>query len=503
MSRLLLSTLFLLAAVPALLLRAAGPDASSRRKEARHHFERGHFARAAALLEEELPLVEERAGPSDLETLKVLDELATAYRALGKTKRSERVLTEMRRRRRPEVADLGLMAAAFARARRLDDAREELRQALALAPDNPHLHVQFAEYCQKAGDAETAARHLDKAAALGREDYHLLVRLSGVYRAAGLAPQASEALERAMEVCPECVDAYLELGYTTEQPAEAESLFQTALKLDPDDPQNARHMAAFYARQGRWADAQKMTLRAFDLASDKGPAEIFVVLSHLAPIYGRDADLALRALELAQKSASLDLFLAMSWPLQRAGDTRNASVLKVLHDAVLPILERSASASSRTWMHLGSMATRIGEPASAESHFLRALSLDPENADAAILLIRARRELGGDEGVEELCDRALSALRRENREGGSDEANLKELLLTAYRHESRRDERRTEDAFRKIGQFIEDRRPTSMTVLAMDELARHYRRTGRLGEAAAMDEKSAELQSRRGTARRQ
>jgi tetratricopeptide (TPR) repeat protein len=360
----------LLLLLAALAAGPAFPDGpASLREQARLSFKRGDFARAAALLEEELPLAERRAGASGRETLEVLGELAQAYQGLGKDRLVEESLSRLRSRRRPEAGDVTLTAEVLLRLGRHDEAFRETRRALELDPDNArslmllgHLHLVREKPAE-------AVPHLEKAAAL-QEDYGILMQLATAYQKAGRPREANETATRAVALCPTCAEAFLSLGYNTPV-EEAEPAFKKALELDPDNAQMLRHLGSYYSRQGRTREAEEAYLRAWDLARKAGPLEVYEVVRHMTGIY-------------------------------RTPDKKRE--LEGLYDAALE-LTRQLPNDPRPWLLAGNLASWLHRKgAEAEGHYLRALELgDVSNAAHRLTPIyRASGRIKEAEALEKL-----------------------------------------------------------------------------------------------------
>jgi tetratricopeptide (TPR) repeat protein len=131
------------------------------------------------------------------------------------------------------------LGVAYAKQRKFTEAERNLRQAVALQPDNYLAHYYYAYGLSRQGmDAEQAVNAYDPAAAR-------------VMRA---------ELNRAIELAPTFPESYRLLAFvnlvTGEQLAEAAALLKRALVLAPNRPDLSYMLAEVYMRKGEPAEAR-------------------------------------------------------------------------------------------------------------------------------------------------------------------------------------------------------------------------------------------------------
>ena len=191
----------------------------------------------------------------------------------------------------------GLKALEYVRRHNKEDnllARQEVVEAIALAPDNPNLYVLLAEtHLQDIWFGSTvspiisfaqATNNLNNAFALDRNnsDAHLI--LGELYLLKGQHKKAIAAEELAVALNPNGADAYCQLAFTLHlsgRSEEAIDIFKKAIRLNPIPPSYYFHMFGWaYRAVGRFEEA----IDAFKKAIDYEPTNIFAHMG-LAAVY--------------------------------------------------------------------------------------------------------------------------------------------------------------------------------------------------------------------------
>jgi len=191
----------------------------------------------------------------------------------------------------------GLKALEYVRRHNKEDnllARQEVVEAIALAPDNPNLYVLLAEtHLQDIWFGSTASpiisfaqatNNLNNAFALDRNnsDAHLI--LGELYLLKGQHKKAIAAEELAVALNPNGADAYCQLAFTLHlsgRSEEAIDIFKKAIRLNPIPPSYYFHMFGWaYRAVGRFEEA----IDAFKKAIDSEPTNIFAHMG-LAAVY--------------------------------------------------------------------------------------------------------------------------------------------------------------------------------------------------------------------------
>lgn len=142
--------------------------------------------------------------------------------------------------RRPSVGAMIRRAECFMEVARYDLAAEELKRALAIAPDNAYALSELGTALWKLGRFGEAESALGEALALSPENRRALLHRSVMFVAMGRHVEAELGLIDAIRMNPEMADGYLHYGalmLKTKHLAKAERLLRHALALRPDDDQ--------------------------------------------------------------------------------------------------------------------------------------------------------------------------------------------------------------------------------------------------------------------------
>jgi adenylate cyclase len=209
----------------------------------------------------------------------------------------EQARLRLRGRSNLEAYMKGLKALEYTRRHNKEDnllARQEVVEAVALAPDNPNLYVLLAEtHLQDIWFGSVASpiisfaqatNNLNKAFALDKNnsDAHLI--LGELYLLKGQHEEAIAAEEMAVALNPNGADAYAQLAFTLHlsgRSEEAIDIFKKAIRLNPIPPSYYFHMFGWaYRAVGRFEEA----IDAFKKAIDREPTNIFAHIG-LAAVY--------------------------------------------------------------------------------------------------------------------------------------------------------------------------------------------------------------------------
>lgn len=218
-------------------------------------------------------------------------------------------------------------------------------------------------------------------------------------RRSGRAEEAVETLESLAQARPSNPAAHISLGDALrglERYDEASKAYDRAIALyrEPLPPQ----WIAFFARgisherSGRWPEAEADLRKALELRPDQPQ-----VLNYLGYSLVEKGVKLEEALELIEKAVAEDPYSghivdSLGWALYRMGD----------YPGAVEQLERAAELLSRDPVindHLGDAYWAVDRKIEAEFQWRRALSLDPEEAEAE--RIRRKLEIGLDAVLEE------------------------------------------------------------------------------------------------------
>lgn len=301
-------------------------------------------------------------------------------------------------------------------ARDFERAVTELRPVLARDRDNRAALVDLARALGELGRHEEASQAARRALAVAPDDPELHLTLAGLEAARGRPEAALSALDTALALDPRSVDAKVEkarvllrldedTGDTGDGPRRAEAIALLGQALE-EDPDHGRAQVA-------WADAVEVERGDLDAAAARlrevtarQPflAEGWRALGRVLERRGRteEAEECYReGLRRQPRDPGLQALLGLL--LAERGDAEEAT----------PLLEAAAESavSALPQVHdgLAAVAVARGEWARAETEARRAVELAPEMASAWNHLAVALEELGRTEEALAAYDRALAA----------------------------------------------------------------------------------------------
>jgi tetratricopeptide (TPR) repeat protein len=172
-----------------------------------------------------------------------------------------------------DVEQFLAMAVEAASEGRARDARQLVRRALSLNPDHPRVQLHWA--VELIDQPQQARYHLRRAAELGRGDptieYQVacvLLDLGDVDAARLLARRARRHVDGEFRFLPGLVNLTGRLADASGQDEVAERALGLAFELDPEMAWHGRTLAQFLYRQGRDAEALRVTRAALLRAPD-------------------------------------------------------------------------------------------------------------------------------------------------------------------------------------------------------------------------------------------
>jgi tetratricopeptide (TPR) repeat protein len=172
-----------------------------------------------------------------------------------------------------DVEQFLAMAVEAASEGRARDARQLVRRALSLNPDHPRVQLHWA--VELIDQPQQARYHLRRAAELGRGDpaieYQVacvLLDLGDVDAARLLARRARRHVDGEFRFLPGLVNLTGRLADASGQDDVAERALGLAFELEPEMAWHGRTLAQFLYRQGRDAEALRVTRAALLRAPD-------------------------------------------------------------------------------------------------------------------------------------------------------------------------------------------------------------------------------------------
>lgn len=158
---------------------------------------------------------------------------------------------------------LHLLGMAERRNGRTEASRQAFEAALALAPDNPEVHKQYAGLLNDLGEILAARDHYRRTVELRPTDAEAWLQLSLAEHATGSPARAREAVETVVRVAPDNAHAWTMLGWSRHADGDGEAAaeaFEKALALQPNDPLVVRALAELETDRG--GDALALFARA-------------------------------------------------------------------------------------------------------------------------------------------------------------------------------------------------------------------------------------------------
>jgi tetratricopeptide (TPR) repeat protein len=258
-----------------------------------------------------------------------------------------------------------------------DQARQTYEQALALAPDDIFLHLNFVEFLEAGG-------YLAQAIAEARRCCELVPQLPGVYYhtatllvRAGNITEAAEYFSRAIAIRNDYVEALNGMGEilaNQQKTAGAVDWFKRAIRADPDYVETYLNLGFLQQYEGEVEAAMASYQQAANLEPE-GPADYFNRANVAAALYQWDEVIAcLRAAikarpEFWQARYQLGIQLAAKGDAQEA-QAQFSEAIRYRPDFVQAHLD------------LGTALATQGKTNQALAEFRTVLQLDPANTSA-------------------------------------------------------------------------------------------------------------------------
>ena len=234
----------------------------------------------------------------------------------------------------------------------------------------------------------------------------------------GQLEEAAAAYEKALSLLPANAIAHYNLGVTYKKLGrlkEAEHNFREAVALQPTALLHQAAMAEVLVAQGRIDEAEVYARKALELEPENPDCHLW-----LAEIASRKPDLA-ETLEHLKQAARLD-------PADVDIQRHLAELLLRMDrsEEAVPFCRRwveGEPSSDRAYQALGTCLFSLGHYKTARTNFIRALKINPRNAEARLNLAWTHRRLRHD-------DAAVEELRRVARgHPGTPEAREAERFL--------------------------------------------------------------------------
>ena len=222
----------------------------------------------------------------------------------------------------------------------LDMAAEEFQRAVELDPEFALGWVAIAEVSSLQNSystldfvtsVERQQAAVDRALALDDELGEAWLSLALLKTVIDQPAEAESAFQRAIKLAPGYATAYhwyaMNVARTPRRRAEAAQLLQKALELDPLSSVIRTRLGATYQDMGQYDQAENQLRQVLEL--DPGFASAYVTLSNLKERQGKFAE----AVMLKKEAAALDpgnpnTIAAQVWPYLHMGDTSRIAALR-------------------------------------------------------------------------------------------------------------------------------------------------------------------------------
>jgi tetratricopeptide (TPR) repeat protein len=150
-----------------------------------------------------------------------------------------------------------LLALAYLKLDRRDDALASLKEAIRLRPDFAKAHYDLGVAYYETGDFTNAAGSFEEAIRIN-PDFDALVALGKTYQHSGLYLKAVDVLRKATLIRPDAIDAKTALGVAlimAAQPEDAAKALQEAIRLSPQSAFAHATLGQAYRLMGKFQEA--------------------------------------------------------------------------------------------------------------------------------------------------------------------------------------------------------------------------------------------------------
>ena len=394
-------------------------------REAIEHHRQGRLADAETAYREALT-----ANPVDAEALR---GLAVVRRALGDLAESATLIAAAHEQQ-PEQANLLLMLGAVRFEQGdVEAARIAYEKALALDPNLAGAHTAIGHIAMMQGKPELADQHFRTALRV-EEDPQALNGLGTLALNRGDAETGVKYFTRAADLAPNDAPIAFGLGRAfaaRNMLAFAEQSLRKALSLRPGMPQASGALGQLLIQDKRVAEAEPyfQALRGiagFELAHELGLGDVARMQGRLEDAVGFYE----RALRVRPEHEAG--FEALLWSLGKLG--RSGELLALLDQRIADFPEQPRWRATRARIQASS-----GHPAKAVADWQRLHEMEPQNAEVALELVRARERNGEFDEAAKLAEASvvlaannpeLTLVRARARLRKGDPAAARELLST-------------------------------------------------------------------------
>lgn len=151
-----------------------------------------------------------------------------------------------------------LLALAYLKLDRRDDALASLKEAIRLRPELTKAHYDLGGAYYEIGDFTNAAGSFEEAIRINPDFFDALIALGKTYQQSGLYVKAVDVLRKATVIRPDAIDAKTSLGVAlimAGQPEDAAQALQEAIRLSPQSAFAHATLGQAYRLMGKFQEA--------------------------------------------------------------------------------------------------------------------------------------------------------------------------------------------------------------------------------------------------------
>jgi tetratricopeptide (TPR) repeat protein len=316
-------------------------------------------------------------------------------------------------------AHLTLMS-SYVRRNRLDEAKAEAAQVIALDPGNPRYLLQLARVYEIKGDNASAVEQYLRYQEKAPTDPYGYVRAALVYAKLARHDDAMKSYEKALAVAPDDITAIVgmsEVQMQTGRMELAQATLDRGLKQSPGDEDKARlldQQARLWGVLGQWQRAVDEARKSWAILKSTQRQMTFLQrqLDQMAIlVHAGRADEALATIHQAEASDNVNVTIFSVVALAEVyTELRDAARARAAVDKLEGFIKtydieemQSVAADYR-----GRVADIEGSYAAAIASYEQALAQDPSAEEMLLRLARCRRMLKQYKDAHQLLARALA-----------------------------------------------------------------------------------------------
>ena len=284
----------------------------------------------------------------------ILEALAKGYQASYRWREAVAAASRLLERSPDHVPALLLRGTIWDQLRRTDDAAQDFRRAVALAPESAAAHAALAGFLNRHGHTREAIYHYELARRSRPADAAALLGLARALADAAELDEAQRRLDDLLDADPDNADGLVERGRLAlrrGQPAEAEPFLARAVRVAPWHRDGQRlHLDVLKELKRKEAVSQGEA-RLAELKAEDGTSGRLKLRAHDNP---GEIGVRLELWRWSLRNGQAEEGLSWLWEILRV-DPRNAAA----HAAVADYFDR-AGQPRRAALHRAAVSGMIG-----------------------------------------------------------------------------------------------------------------------------------------------